>query len=82
MKLPLTLYICSNVAFNVFTMVIARINASKFSYTLRKKYSELFWPDFPAFGLNTERYGVPLQMRENVDQKTSNMDIFHAVTVK
>ena len=39
-------------------------------------------PDFPAFGLNTERYGVSLQMRENVEQKTSNMDIFHAVTVK
>ena len=37
-------------------------------YTLRKKYSysELFWsvffPDFPAFGLNTERCSVALRI--------------------
>ena len=43
-------------------------------YSRRKKspYSELFWsafsPDFPAFGLNTERYGISpysVRMREN-----------------
>ena len=38
-------------------------------YTLRKKppYSELFWsaffPYFPAFGLNTERYSVSLRIQ-------------------
>ena len=37
--------------------------------SLRKKwpYSELFWsaffPYFPAFGLNTERYGVSLRIQ-------------------
>ena len=37
--------------------------------TLRKKspYSELFWsavfPHFPAFGLNTEKYGVSLRIQ-------------------
>ena len=43
-----------------------------------------FGPPFPAFGLNTERYGVSLppyavQMRKNTDQKTPNTDFFHAV---
>ena len=54
--------------------------------TLRKKclYSEFFWPSFsphfPAFGLNTERYGVSLRnsvrMRENRDQNNSEYGHF------
>ena len=34
-------------------------------YSLLKNcpYSELFWSDFPAFGLNTERYGVSLRIQ-------------------
>ena len=60
--------------------------------TLRKKcpYSESFWsaffPDFSAFGLNTERHGISpysVQMQENVGKMwtriTSNTDIFYAV---
>ena len=48
----------------IFTVVIRYFNI--FSTTLRRKcsYSELFWsaffPYFPAFGLNTERYRVSL----------------------
>ena len=54
--------------------------------TRRKKspYSELFWselfPDFPAFGLNTERFSPnarkPGKMRI---RKTPNTDFFYAV---
>ena len=57
--------------------------------SLHKKslYSELFWsafsPDFPAFGLNTERYSV--RMWENPGKMqtriTPNMDSFYAVNV-
>ena len=42
-------------------------------FSLGKKcpYSVLFWsaffPHFPAFGLNTERYSVSLRMRENAE---------------
>ena len=50
---------------------LAKIKLSKTQLhriALRKKcpYSELFWsaflPHFPAFGLNTERYGVSLRI--------------------
>ena len=54
--------------------------------TLRKKcpYSELFWssffPHFPAFGLNTERYGVSLRIQskcgKNKDQNNSEYRLF------
>ena len=54
--------------------------------TLRKKcpYSELFWskffPHFPAFGLNTERYGVSLRIQskcgKNADQNNSEYRVF------
>ena len=66
--------------------------------TLRKKcpYSELFWsaffPHFPAFGLNTERYGVigsispySVRTRENAGKMrtriTPNTDSLYAVLV-
>ena len=56
-----------------------------FSQTLRKKcpYSELFWssffPHFPAFGLNTERYSVesrqyPSVFTRNVAKCGKNAD--------
>ena len=51
--------------------------------TRRKKspYSELFWsklfPDFPAFGLNTERFSPNARKSvKNADQKTPNTDFF------
>ena len=40
-------------------------------------------PYFPAFGLNTERYGVSLRIQSEYGKiwtrKTPNMDTFHAV---
>ena len=47
--------------------------------TQRKKclYSELFWspfsPHFPAFGLNSERYGVSLRIQSECE-KGKNAD--------
>ena len=63
---------------------------------LRKKCpcSELFWsaffPHFPAFGLNTERYGEYLSVfspnagkcGKNADQITPNTDSFYAMLYK
>ena len=56
------------------------------SSTLRKKfpYSGLFWsaffPHFPSFGLNTERYEVSLRIQskcgKNVDQNNSGYGHF------
>ena len=45
---------------------------------LREKcpYSEFFGPFFPTFGLNKERYGVSLRVRENKDQKNSEYGHF------
>ena len=41
---------------------------------------------FPAFGLNTEKYGVSLHIQPKcgkiTTRKTSNTDTFHAVGVK
>ena len=41
-------------------------------------------PYFPAFGLNTERYGVSLRIQSECGKirtrKTPNTDTFHAVT--
>ena len=62
----------------------------KINLPLHKKspYSELFWsaffPDFPAFGLNTERYTTySVPMRENpgkmLTRITPNTDSFYAV---
>ena len=58
----------------------------------RKKspYSELFWsaffPHFPAFGLNTERYGVSLRIQSECweiwTRITPNTDTFYAVRCK
>ena len=50
-------------------------------WILRDTYSELFWfaffPDFPAFGLNTERYRVSLRKSgENEDQNNSEYRLF------
>ena len=53
---------------------------------LRKKcvYSELFWSAFSAFGLNTERYGVPFRIQFKCGKMrtriTPNTDTFHAVS--
>ena len=54
--------------------------------TLRKRcpYSELFWsaffPHFPAFGLNTERYSLSLRIQSecgnNADQNNSEYGLF------
>ena len=49
-------------------------------FTLRKKclFSELFWsalfPHFPAFGLNTERYGVSFLFNPNAGKCGKNVD--------
>ena len=64
------------------------INCLK-SLTLRKTfpYLELFWsaffPHFPAFGVNTKRYGVSLRIQskcrkcgKNVDQNNSEYGHF------
>ena len=54
---------------------------------LRKKcpYLELFWPYFPAFGLNKERYGVSLRIQSECGKMwtriTLNTDTFHAVNI-
>ena len=54
------------------------------------RYSQLFWPTFfphfPAFGLNTERFSPYLvRMRENARKMrtriTPNTDTFYAVKV-
>ena len=44
--------------------------------SLRKKcpYSELFWTHFPAFGLNTERYGVEMWTRITPNTETLQAD--------
>ena len=50
--------------------------------SLRKKcpYSELFWsvlfPDFPAFGLNMERYGVCKKSGKNADQNNFEYGLY------
>ena len=48
-----------------------------------RSYSD---PHFPAFGLNTERYGVSLRIqpecRKMRTRITPNTDIFHAVNSK
>ena len=52
--------------------------------SLRKKcpYSELFWTHFPAFGLNTERYGVSIRIRSECGKMwtrtTPNTEILQA----
>ena len=33
-------------------------------------------PHFPAFGLNTERYGCSVRMRENADENNSEYKYF------
>ena len=56
-----------------------------FLLTLRKKcpYSEFFWPSFPTFRLNTERYSVSLSIQSECGKMRtkiiSNMGAFHAV---
>ena len=46
-------------------------------------YSEFFWPFFPAFGLNMEKYSVSLLIQSECGKirtrKTPNTDTFHAV---
>ena len=42
------------------------------------KYGILFGPYFPPFGLNKERYEVPLQIKYG-PEKTPYLDTFHAV---
>ena len=61
----------------------------KSNVTQRRKYpySELFWsgffPHFPAFGLNTERYSVSLRIQSECGKirtsKTPYLDTFHVV---
>ena len=47
------------------------------------KYGVFSGPYFPAFGLNTERYGVPLRIKSKCGkirlEKTPHLDTFHAV---
>ena len=60
---------------------------AKSSTPLRKKCpgSELIWCVFPAFELNTERYGVSLQIQSKCGKIrtriTPNTDTFHAVLI-
>ena len=57
---------------------------TRFSPRKKSPYSELFWsaffPCFPAFWQNTERYFVPLRIQskcgKNVDQKNSEYGLF------
>ena len=64
-------------------------NAKKSDISLRKTspYSESFWsaffPDFPAFGLNTKRYSSPNAGKsgKNADQNNSEYGLFYAVSV-
>ena len=57
----------------------------KLSQALHKscQYSELFWSVFPAFGLNTERYGVSLRIQSECGKIwariTPNTDTFRDV---
>ena len=73
-----------------FLCKIARVVAIFFFFLLFSlckmcPFSELFWsaffPHFPAFGLNTERYDLRIQsecgkMRENVDQNNTEYGLF------
>ena len=52
------------------------------------KYRVLSGPYFPAFGLNTERYGVSQylsifspKVRKDGPEKTPYLDTFHAVNI-
>ena len=53
--------------------------------TLREKcpYLEFFWSVFPAFGLNTEIYGVSLCIQSECEKirtrETPNTDTFYAL---
>ena len=51
------------------------------SFGIRSFYG----PHFPAFGLNTERYGVYLRIQSKFGKmrirKTPNMDTFRAVNI-
>ena len=57
----------------------------KFALPEKCPYSEFFWSDFPAFGLDTEWYAVSLRLQSECgkiwNRKTPNMDTFYAVLV-
>ena len=52
----------------------SQLSAQNLKVSVRKKclYSELFWSDFPVFGLKTES----VRMRENASRITPNTDTF------
>ena len=55
------------------------------TYSLRILTAYFSDPYFPAFGLNTERYGVSHRIQSECGEiptrKTPNTDTFHAVTI-
>ena len=66
------------------------MDVAKIYFSQKSPYSELFWSafftHFPAFGLNTERYGVAaysVQMRKNAGKMrtriTPNKDTLYVV---
>ena len=64
-------------------IIYSNYHCTTYEVSRRKKSpnSELFWsafsPDFPAFGLNTERYRVSLRkFGENEDQNNSEYRLF------
>ena len=71
----------------LFPLIIGLVYnlASQYSFTLRE--SVRVWsfsrPYFPAFGLNTEKYGVSLRIQFECGKirtrKTKNTDTFHPV---
>ena len=89
--------VCSSLL--IIRFIFIRLSAKQTSYkvwwlqnaekALRKKcpYLELFWsvffPHFPVFGLNAERYSHSVQIRENAGKMwtriTPNTDTFYAV---
>ena len=65
-----------NFQFCVILFTILTISSEHCVKSVRiRSYSGLH---FPAFGLNTERYGV-LRIRSKYGKITPNMDTFHAV---
>ena len=66
---------------NYFSWIEITVTA----YRLKCPYSELFWSDFPAFGLNMERYKVSVRIqcecRKIRTRIITNTDTFYAVYV-
>ena len=73
--------------FNTFSLCAGKLLSKTCTCTLRKsiRIRSFSGPYFPAFGLNTERYGVFLRIQSKWEKirarKTPNTDTFDAVAV-